>query len=229
MMSVSKTKEFDLQYKVIVIGESAVGKSSLIRCYANPSQPFETNMITTVGIDFANVDTKVDGLTVRLQIWDTAGQERFRTMTTNQFRGTKGVLLVYDITSAASFDNLQFWSESMKQNKLQHEEFLIIGNKSDLIDDREVPKRKGEELAKYHGVKFMETSAKNGKNVKEAFHSLATQMKDGNDPFVYIRPDDFKIDGTVSQGQDETDVIRPSLGDDTSKQKQRGYSSCCTG
>ncbi|XP_031572326.1 ras-related protein Rab-13-like isoform X2 [Actinia tenebrosa] len=227
-MSLSKTKEFDLQYKVIVIGETAVGKSSLIRRYANPEQPFTSNMISTVGIDFVNVDTKVDDLTVRLQIWDTAGQERFRTMTKSQFRGTKGVLLVYDITKDFSYDQLQFWIKSIKESKLDHEEFLIVGNKYDLNDEREVPKTRGEELAKSLGVKYMETSAKTGRNVKEVFHSLATQMKDANDPFVHVRREDFNM--SFTDRPDGIIVPRKEERTSDSESKKKGYSSyCCSG
>ncbi|EDO40408.1 predicted protein [Nematostella vectensis] len=221
--SLAKKREYDLQYKVIVIGESGVGKSSLIRCYAHPDQPFCSNMITTVGIDFVKVDTKVDELIVRLQIWDTAGQERFRTMTTMQFRGTKGILLVYDITCRKSFDNLQFWLESIRKNKLQYEEILLVGNKCDVGDDREVPKRKGEELAKHHGIKFIETSAKTRINVKEAFCTLATQMKDANDPFVHVRNEDTS---------DQADgIIQPSEKDFETSSPTSSYQSsyCCSG
>lgn len=214
----SKSKDYDISYKVLLIGETAVGKSSLIRSYSKPNESFTTSLMPTYGIDFVNIITTVDGVRVRLQIWDTAGQERFRTLTSMHFRGTKGILLVYDITNANSFNQLQYWLNAISKHELLLEEVILVGNKCDFERKTwEVDTWKGEEFARQHGLKFFETSAKTTANVQEVFQELAKNMKYANNPDLVVNEDhgDFDlVDG----------FTLPSI---DSPPPKRSSSNCC--
>lgn len=105
------SSSFDVSYKILIVGESRVGKTSIIKRLNN--NLFHENTISTVGLDFVNLFFKIDNLNVKLQIWDTAGQERFRTLTKSQFKNTKGILLVYDITDRQSFKSLEYWINNL--------------------------------------------------------------------------------------------------------------------
>ncbi|GAB6031879.1 Ras-protein Rab-8A [Chamberlinius hualienensis] len=129
------------------------------------------------GIDFKIRTIELDGKKIKLQIWDTAGQERFRTITTAYYRGAMGILLVYDITNEKSFKNIKNWIRNIEEHASADVEKMILGNKCDMNDRRQVSKEKGEQLAIEYGIKFMETSAKAGINVEEAFFTLARDIK----------------------------------------------------
>lgn len=202
----SRSKDYDISYKVLLIGESGVGKTSLIKSYSKPNEAFTPSLLSTVGIDFASVITIVDGVRVQLQIWDTAGQERFRTLTSLHFRGTKGILLVYDITNIGSFDQLQYWVNAMNKHDLMYEEVVIVGNKSDFEKHRwQVDTQAGQKFARQLGLKFYETSAKTKENVQEVFEELAKSMKYANHPNLVLDGDhgDFDfVDGFTLQSCD---------------------------
>ncbi|KAK2559489.1 GTP-binding protein ypt2 [Acropora cervicornis] len=171
----SNSKDYDISYKVLVIGESAVGKTSLIKSYSKPDETFTPSLMPTYGIDFVNIITMVDGVSVRMQIWDTAGQERFRTLTSMHFRGTKGILLVYDITNAHSFDQLNYWLKAMKKHSLMLEEVILVANKCDLDEHKwEVEMHRGREA-------FQELA----KNMKYANNADLVRGDDDTD-FVYV-------------------------------------------
>lgn len=215
----SQPKDFDISYKVLLVGESGVGKSSLIRSYSKPDEAFALSLLPTYGIDFVNIINTVDGVRVRIQIWDTAGQERFRTLTSMHFRGTKGVLLVYDITNARSFDQLHYWLKSMNKHDLMQEEVILVGNKCDLEKQSwQVETQTGEEFARQLGLKFYETSAKTKANVKEVFQELVKNMKYANNPDL-VKTDDDDGDFLCVDG-----VTLPSF--DT-PQPKLNTSNCC--
>ncbi|XP_060007368.1 ras-related protein Rab-8B isoform X1 [Lagenorhynchus albirostris] len=140
------------------------------------------------GIDFKIRTIELDGKKIKLQIWDTAGQERFRTITTAYYRGAMGIMLVYDITNEKSFDNIKNWIRNIEEHASSDVERMILGNKCDMNDKRQVSKERGEKLAIDYGIKFLETSAKSSTNVEEAFFTLARdimtklnrKMNDGN-------------------------------------------------
>jgi len=119
----------------------------------------------------------MDGKKIKLQIWDTAGQERFRTITTAYYRGAMGIMLVYDITNEKSFDNIKNWIRNIEEHATSDVEKMVLGNKCDMNDRRQVSKERGEQLAIEYGIKFMETSAKASINVEEAFLTLARDIK----------------------------------------------------
>lgn len=138
---------------------------------------FNSTFISTIGIDFKIRTIDLDGKKVKLQIWDTAGQERFRTITTAYYRGAMGILLVYDITNEKSFENIKNWIRNIEEHASGDVEKMILGNKCDMTEKRNVSKERGERLAIEYGIKFMETSAKAGLNVEEAFFSIARSIK----------------------------------------------------
>ncbi|ELT90087.1 hypothetical protein CAPTEDRAFT_55121, partial [Capitella teleta] len=166
----------DVTYKVLLLGDTGVGKTALIRSLTGTE--FKANHLTTVGIDFVKKTFDADGALVQLQIWDTAGQERFRSLTKFQYRSTKGLLLVYDVTDRTSFETLGYWLDSidseLDRNNKEPVPVFIVGNKTDLEESRVVSTQEGKKAAESHYVHgFLETSAKNGHNVSEAFNKLA--------------------------------------------------------
>lgn len=169
------TGDGEYRMKLLLIGDSGVGKSCLLLRFCDDS--FATSFITTIGIDFKVRTIDVDGRKVRLQIWDTAGQERFRTITTAYYRGAMGILLVYDITDPASFQNVRNWISSITEYAAENVNVVLVGNKADMSDKRRVTTAQGQELADEYNIKFFETSAKTKFNVEEVFTSIARDIK----------------------------------------------------
>jgi len=159
----SINETYDEKIKLMVIGETRVGKTSLIKKYTKDE--FGGAYLTTVGIDFQEKIIKIDDKTVKLQIWDTAGEERFRNIAKNYFHTSNGFLLVYDISNKESFEKLHFWNEQIKINAPENTRCIVIGNKTDLNDKREVSQIEGETFSKEYKIGFYETSAKEGTNV----------------------------------------------------------------
>lgn len=167
--------EFDL-YKLLLIGDSGVGKSSLLHRFADDD--YKDDYISTIGVDF-KIKTleEQDGKQMKLQIWDTAGQERFRTITSSYYRGAHGIVVVYDITDAESFANVKQWLHEIDRYASENVNKLLVGNKSDLESERQVTVAQGEELAQSLTLHFVETSAKSNKNVDEVFHKMAKNIR----------------------------------------------------
>ncbi|XP_030232290.1 ras-related protein Rab-8B isoform X1 [Gadus morhua] len=158
-------KTYDYLFKLLLIGDSGVGKTCLLFRFSEDA--FNTTFISTIGIDFKIRTIELDGKKIKLQIWDTAGQERFRTITTAYYRGAMGIMLVYDITNEKSFDNIKNWIRNIEEHASSDVERMILGNKCDMNDKRQVSRERGEKLAIDYGIKFLETSAKSGINVEE--------------------------------------------------------------
>ncbi|CAA7046247.1 unnamed protein product [Microthlaspi erraticum] len=168
--------DYDYLIKLLLIGDSGVGKSCLLLRFSDGS--FTTSFITTIGIDFKIRTIELDGKRIKLQIWDTAGQERFRTITTAYYRGAMGILLVYDVTDESSFNNIRNWIRNIEQHASDNVNKILVGNKADMDESkRAVPKAKGQALADEYGIKFFETSAKTNLNVEEVFFSIAKDIK----------------------------------------------------
>jgi Ras-related protein Rab-8A len=161
--------------KLLTIGDSAVGKTCLISQFARDS--FNPNFITTIGIDYKIKEVEIDGSKYKLLIWDTAGQERFRTITTSYFRGCQGILLVYDITQHKTFDNVRNWMDQINTvNDGENVCKILLGNKCDMTDEREVTTEDAKKLAAEFKISFMETSAKDNINVKDAFLTITKDV-----------------------------------------------------
>ena len=167
-------EKYDQKLKIMVLGETRVGKTSLIRKYIK--NQFGDNYLSTVGIDFQEKVIQVNDKLILLQLWDTAGQERFRDIAKNYIKSADGVLLVYDITSKQTFEKLDYWHKTLKENAHEHIKYIIVGNKCDLNEKREVEKESGEDFAKKNNIYFYETSAKNGINVNEVFQILTNEV-----------------------------------------------------
>jgi Ras-related protein Rab-8A len=168
-------KTYDYLFKLLLIGDSGVGKTCVLFRFSEDA--FNSTFISTIGIDFKIRTIELDGKKIKLQIWDTAGQERFRTITTAYYRGAMGIMLVYDITNEKSFDNIRNWIRNIEEHATSDVEKMVLGNKCDMNDRRQVSKDKGASLAVEYSVKFMETSAKASINVEEAFITLARDIK----------------------------------------------------
>ena len=206
-----KAAKYDFLLKLLLIGDSGVGKSCLLLRYSEDS--FTSSFITTIGIDFKIKSITVGDSKVKLQIWDTAGQERFRTITTAYYRGAMGILLVYDVSDDASFSNVRNWMRQIDQNATENVTRVLIGNKSDITgSDRKVTSEQGKKLAGEFGIKFYETSAKTNIGVDDAFSSMAKDIVER----LKVNPDHYGI---------ETGNAALKKGDAGSKARPKG--GCC--
>lgn len=167
-------KTYDLLFKLLLIGDSGVGKTCVLFRFSDDA--FNTTFISTIGIDFKIKTVELNGKKIKLQIWDTAGQERFHTITTSYYRGANGIMLVYDITNPKSFDNISKWLRNIEEHASEDVERMLLGNKCDMDEKRMISKERGEQIAREHGIKFYETSAKNNVNIEKAFMTLATDI-----------------------------------------------------
>lgn len=143
---------------MLLIGNSGVGKSCLLLRYAENS--FNENFFNTIGVDFKLKTVKHDGQLIKLQIWDTAGQERFRTLTASYYRGAQGIIIVYDVTDRDSFENVRTWISEIEKYSQQTVCKILVGNKCDMVESRQVTPEEGRELAEQFHMPFLETSAK---------------------------------------------------------------------
>ncbi|ULU03871.1 hypothetical protein L5515_013130 [Caenorhabditis briggsae] len=171
---------FHYQYRLIVIGDSTVGKSSLLRYFTEGKMAEISD--PTVGVDFyARMIELRPGYRVKLQLWDTAGQEKFRSITKSYYRNSVGVLAIYDITNRKSFEHVENWVKEAAQNLGGPSPgkcvFQLVGTKCDMEAQRQVNYEEGEYFAKYHKMKFIETSSRSGDNVNEAFHMIAQEIQ----------------------------------------------------
>ena len=165
---------YDMIFKILIIGDSGVGKSNLLLRYVK--NEFASDMRSTVGVEFGTKMLKIENYDVKAQIWDTAGQERYRAITSAYYKGAKGVLIVYDITRKNSFENVDKWLNDFKMKSDEDAAIVIVGNKSDLINEREVSIEEATLKAQVNHLAFFETSAKENENVHSAFISLITQV-----------------------------------------------------
>lgn len=169
-------REDDFAHKTILLGDSGVGKTSLlVQFNTGTFQP--SHFAATVGIGFTNKVVNVDESRVKLQIWDTAGQERFRSVTHAYYRDAHALLLLYDVTNKTSFDNVRAWLSEIREYANEDVVIMLLGNKSDCGQERVVKREDGERLASEYKVPFMETSAKTGLNVELAFLAVARELR----------------------------------------------------
>ena len=162
----------DNHYKILILGESQVGKTSLLLKYTDDT--FKTNMLPTFGLDVRYKYIQNDNYNIRLDLWDTAGQEKFRTMTQNYYKGSDGIILVYDISNESSFFRLNSWMEDIIENAKNKIEIVVIGNKCDL--KRQVEKEQLKSFADEYKVPYFEASAKTGEGVEESFNKLIENL-----------------------------------------------------
>ncbi|XP_006000339.1 ras-related protein Rab-11A-like [Latimeria chalumnae] len=170
----NKEDEYDYLFKIVLIGDSGVGKSNLLSRFTR--NEFNLESKSTIGVEFATRSIKVDRQTVKAQIWDTAGQERYRAITSAYYRGAVGALLVYDIAKHLTYENAERWLKELRDHADVNIVIMLVGNKSDLRHLRAVPTDEARSFAEKNGVSFMETSALDSTNVETAFLTILTEI-----------------------------------------------------
>ncbi|KAK6120014.1 hypothetical protein DH2020_046254 [Rehmannia glutinosa] len=168
------SQKIDYVFKVVLIGDSAVGKSQILSRFAR--NEFSLDSKATIGVEFQTRTLVIEHKSVKAQIWDTAGQERYRAVTSAYYRGAVGAMLVYDITKRQTFDHIPRWLEELRAHADKNIVIILIGNKSDLEDNRAVPTEDAKEFAQKEGLFFLETSALEATNVEEAFLTVLTEI-----------------------------------------------------
>ncbi|KAF8263409.1 GTPase [Lactarius quietus] len=187
---------FDYLFKVVLIGDSGVGKSNLLSRFTRNEFNLETK--STIGVEFATRSITVDSKTLKAQIWDTAGQERYRAITAAYYRGAVGALLVYDIAKHATYVNVTRWLKELRDHADSNIVIMLVGNKSDLKHLRAVPTEEAKAFAAENGLSFIETSALDASNVESAFQTILTDI--------------YRIVSSKALEQ-SADPIKPSTGD----------------
>jgi len=168
----SRDDEYDYLFKVVLIGDSGVGKSNLLSRFTR--NEFNLESKSTIGVEFATRSINVDGRTVKAQIWDTAGQERYRAITAAYYRGAVGALLTYDIAKHLTYENVERWLKELRDHADSNIVIMLVGNKSDLRHLRAVPTEEARAYAERNGLSFIETSALDSSNVEQAFTNILT-------------------------------------------------------
>ncbi|KAB2092283.1 hypothetical protein ERO13_A02G016400v2 [Gossypium hirsutum] len=213
-MSDDETVE-EYLFKIVIIGDSAVGKSNLLSRFAR--NEFNAHSKATIGVEFQTQSVEIDGKEVKAQIWDTAGQERFRAVTSAYYRGAFGALLVYDISRRATFHNVARWLDELNSHSDTTVARMLVGNKCDLENTREVSLDEGKSLAESEGLFFIETSALDSTNVWTAFEIVIREIYNNVSRKV-LSSDSYKA---------ELSVNRVSLvNDDELKQSKTKYACC---
>ncbi|XP_004560982.1 ras-related protein Rab-19-like [Maylandia zebra] len=201
---------FDFLFKLILIGDSNVGKTCVIQNFK--SGIFSEKQQNTIGVDFTVRTLNIEGKKVKMQVWDTAGQERFRTITQSYYRSAHGAVIAYDITRRSTFDSVKHWIEEVELYGAANVVLVLIGNKCDLEQEREVQFQEACNLAKQKGIlAALETSAKDSQHVDEAFMLMARELLSRNGlnvqpedseskdtPRVLLRANSRPINGTIS-------------------------------
>ena len=187
------SESYEQLYKIIIIGDSGVGKSNILGRYLNNEFKQETK--STVGVEFGSKKLKVSGINVKLQIWDTAGQERYRAITSAYYKGSKGCFIVYDITSTQSFDDVEKWYEEIIKITEKGISLILVGNKSDLESERKVTVEMGQNKAKNLNCPFFETSALNNTHIDTVFQTISEDIynKSKNEKSLDDDDDDYDI------------------------------------
>lgn len=173
----SHIETYDHLFKIVLIGDSGVGKSSILLRYLDDK--FSENSIPTIGIDFGIKTISIGAKKIKLQIWDTAGQEKFKSITSSYYRGCDGIILIYDVTNIASFSNINTWLEDISNKVSITLPKLLISNKNDLSENTDfspVNALTAQNWASDHNMQFIETSAKNSHNIDQAFTILASNI-----------------------------------------------------
>ena len=192
--------QYDLSFKIIVIGDSGVGKS----CLTNKATRdlFEPDHNATIGFEFFSFNVKIDGKVVKLQIWDTCGQEAYRSLITNFYRNSSLAIMVYSINSRDSFDNLNIWLKELKTHSNPDAKVFLIGNKCDLDNERKVEKEEGKKFISDYNLNFFtESSAKTGFNAKNIFIKAAFDLYDDYLKYKEKNPGNIQTGGDVQEGK----------------------------
>jgi len=197
LLSKHKYNDYDYLLKILLIGDTGVGKSCLLYRYSDDQ--YSSNYISTIGVDFKIKTFDVDDKVVKLQIWDTAGQERFKAITTSFYRGAHGIIVAFDVTSRSTFTNIKSWLYEIDRYAVANVCKVIIGNKCDMVDDRVVSYEEAKEFADFLNIEYVECSAKDNLNVQDTFDALTRRIIKKQYPKIDIKgngSDPIEIDGT---------------------------------
>jgi Ras-related protein Rab-1A len=170
----SKSKQFDYTFKIVMIGDSGVGKSCILLRFADDK--FNENFYATIGVDFRFKNVMVDDKSVKLQIWDTAGQERFKTITSAYYRGADGIIIVYDITDRNSFAHIKDWLDDVNKYTDDNPLKIIVGNKIDLIKDKQINNNDMKTMTAQTGIEIIECSAKDSIKINELMEIMTKKL-----------------------------------------------------
>ena len=181
---------FDYSFKLVLIGDSGVGKSNVLSKYARDE--FDLNTKSTIGVEFKSVNKIIDDKNVNIQIWDTAGQERYRAITTAYYRGAVGVIIVFDLTNINTFNNVIKWYKEVLNHVNESDiTIMLVGNKSDLSYLRAVNMNDAKQFAQRYKMFYIETSALNATNIHEAFEYIINEIYDKKNKISRYLNDDF--------------------------------------
>ena len=195
-----ESENYEQLYKIIIIGDSGVGKSNILGRYLR--NEFREDTKATIGVEFGSKKMVIENVTIKLQIWDTAGEERYRSITSAYYKGSKGCFIVYDITNPQSFDDLMKWYEEIKRSGDKGVSIILVGNKCDLENERKITIEMGKNKAKEMNCPFYETSALNNIMIDQVFkvmcediyNRIKTEKKsEEDDDDIEIVKDDNKI------------------------------------
>ncbi|KAL2923760.1 Ras-related protein RABA4d [Bienertia sinuspersici] len=213
-------QKIDYVFKVVLIGDSAVGKSQLLARFAR--NEFSVDSKATIGVEFQTKTLVIDQKIVKAQIWDTAGQERYRAVTSAYYRGAVGAMLVYDMTKRQSFDHIARWLDELRGHADKNIVIMLIGNKCDLASLRAVPIEDAKEFAERENLFFMETSALDSTNVETAFLTVLTEIyRTVSKKTLTVNGDyDASSNAALLKG---TQIIVPGP-----ESNDRGKGGCCT-
>ena len=199
----------EFKFKVVIVGDSGVGKTNLVKRFITDS--FNKDSKATVGVEFMCKNYSINGKIFKIEMWDTAGQERYKSITAAYYKGAKGAMIVYDVTNKESFDNVDKWHNEIKEKASKTINIMMIGNKTDLTDSREVTSEMSKSKATALEIPVMETSALDASNVKEAFYQLLGEM--------------YKSVSGITEGEGGSDgKVSGGVSLDTSKSEKK---SCC--
>ena len=172
------SQDYDYLFKVLLLGDTDVGKSSLILRYTE--ETFNSKLVNSIGVDFKMKKKEIDGKVIKVQIWDTAGHERFRSITYSYYRGANAIIIVFDITDKKSFLSITEWLKQIEKHAKENVFKFLVGNKSDLAEERKVTFEEAKEYADEHELPYIETSAKEGININELFESSIKSFLSNN-------------------------------------------------
>ena len=202
----SESNSYELLYKIIIIGDTCVGKSNILSRYLKDE--FREDSKSTVGVELGTKFLKVKEVGTKIQIWDTAGQERYKSITSSYYKGSHGCFIVYDITNEASFENVDKWYQQAQKEASKDVSIILVGNKCDLEEQRKVSKEKGEEKAKQFNIPFFETSALSKIKIDDIFNEMVNNIfertggpKNDDDDIEIINENDNKAISLNSQEQ----------------------------
>lgn len=170
-----RNNDYKYLFKLLIIGDNGVGKSAILSRFVDDI--FTECYLSTIGVDFKIKTIKHDNDIIKLQVWDSAGQERFKSITQSYYRGAHGIITVYDITNANTFENIRKWLEQIDRHADEKCKRLLVGTKTDLKDKREVSFEHGKAFAEEMGMQFVETSAKINEGILKTFETMAIEIK----------------------------------------------------